>query len=510
MDISRRRFIEGFFAAGAFGCSPALRAAGGALQGMSPGIAFGVVSDIHLAASRGKDGALSFAGEEKFRETLGLFGRRGVDAVAICGDMADRGLVPELEAVARAWNAAFPGGRNASGGKVERLFVYGNHDYEGWRYGGARSPARKIFGEGLEKQTIGADPAGAWEKVFGEAYEPVWKKEINGFTFAGAHWCSDKCRAGANFNPGAARWIEANAPRFDPARPFFWFQHPHPRNTCYGPWAWGYDSGATAAALSRFPNAVAFSGHSHASVNDERAIWQGAFTSIGAGSLKYVGLNYADVPPHGRENDRPWLGQDGEDPYKVMPRMPTRDGHQGMIVRVYRDFMSIERIDCGDFAPLGENWIVPLPVAQPPPFRFEKRAAESKAPQFAPGAALSVKMAQGKNRGGGKDHVKSVKQPVVEIAIPPPDARSGARALDFKIEIAGANGKTDVKYVFAQSFYRSAASGLADRPTVCRIAAGRLKAKGDLKIKVFPRNSFGKAGRPAEAALARRKPRSAG
>ena len=49
--------------------------------------------------------------------------------------------------------------------------------------------------------------------------------------------------------------------------------------------AWGHDKGIATKTLSNYPNAIAFSGHSHYSLTDERSIWQGAFTSIGQSSL---------------------------------------------------------------------------------------------------------------------------------------------------------------------------------------------------------------------------------
>ena len=109
-------------------------------------------------------------------------------------------------------------------------------------------------------------------------------------------------------------------------------------------------------------------------------------------------------------------------------------------------------------------------------------------------------MTKGKNRGGKK--VKVVKQPVLEITIPPANGKKGARALDFALRITGENGKADDRYVFAESFYRSESGGAANVPTVCSLAANCLKASGKLRIEVSPRNSFGKAGAPISATFA--------
>ena len=492
--IRRREFLGVMASFGAFGVAGCVSAMRTASNG-SPKLTLGVLSDIHLSIGKGKDGALSFAGEEMFRKALGWFRGQGVDGVLVCGDMADRGTIEELEAVARAWYSVFPDGKAPDGRRVEQLFVYGNHDYEGYKYG---ERVKSIFGKEYYDHAINKDLAAAWKKCFHEDFNPIWRKEVKGYTVIGTHWTKDHCRGWEEVGTSyASHWFEKNGATLDPSKPFFYLQHPPLKGTCHCDWVWGHDNGLVTQALSKFRNAVAFSGHSHASINDERAIWQGAFTSIGAGSLKYTGLEYGDVLPFGRENDLPSPGQRNEDPYKIMHKMKIHSGHQGMILRVYDDRMVFERRDFEDLGLLGDDWVVPLPSAEPMPFAYAKRAAASVPPQFPQGAALEVRMTKGKNRGGKK--VKAVKQPVLEITIPPANGKKGARALDFALRITGENGKTDDRYVFAESFYRSESGGAANVPTVCSLAANRLKARGKLRIEVSPRNSFGKAGSPISA-----------
>ena len=487
MNVSRRWFIGGM---ASFGAIPLLRAAPGVFSAGKPNMTLGVVTDIHVCMDI-KNGSPVFHGEEMFRRTLEWFRDKGVDGVVICGDIADHGLVDELDAVARAWQSVFPDDKAPDGRHVERLFVYGNHDWEGYKYGDA---AKKLFGDQAFDHTIRKDPAAAWKRSFHEDYAPVWHKKVNGYSVVGAHWIADHCRGWNELGvPQTPEWFAANGKSLDPSRPFFYLQHPSPKNTCHCDWVWGHDNGASTEALSAFRNAVALSGHSHASINDERAIWQGAFTSIGAGSLKYIGLEYGDVAPFGRENDNPMRGQDGENPYKVMKKLSTWDGHQGMLVSVFDDRMVFDRRDCENFTSLGEDWVVPTPLAEPLPFAYAKRAAESIAPEFPNGAALKVRMTTGKNRGG-KD-VPQVEQPVIEVTIPACSAE-GRRALDFAVKITDENGGRDDKYVFAQGFYRSAASARSKAPTVCSIPVRRLHVSGKLTIEVTPRNCFGRAGKP--------------
>ena len=489
MKVSRRWFIGGM--AASMGTARLLRAESGVFSSGTPNLVLGIVTDIHLSIGR-SNGVFVFGGEGTFRSTLEWFRDRGVDGVVICGDMADCGLIEELEAVARVWYEVFPNDLAPDGHRVERLFVYGNHDYEGYSYG---STARNLFGDSYYDHTINKDLAAAWQSCFNEAYSPVWRKEVKGYSFVGAHWIADHCRGWNEIGvPQMPDWFAANGATLDPSKPFFYIQHPPPKNTCHCDWVWGHDNGASTTALSSYPNAVALTGHSHASLNDERAIWQGAFTSIGASSLKYIGLEYGDVTPYGRENDRPAPGQRNEDPYKIMSKMSTGDGHQGLLARVFDDRIVFERIDCADFTSLGDDWVVPTPLAEPLPFAYAARAAASLVPEFPAGAALQVRLTTGTNRGGGG--VSAVEQSVLEVTIPAACRAGCGRALDYALKITDGTGIRDDKYVFAAKFFRSTASGAANVPTVCKLPVSRLGASGPIHIEVTPRNSFGRAGAP--------------
>ena len=175
-----------------------------------------------------------------------------------------------------------------------------------------------------------------------------------------------------------------------------------------------------------------------------------------------------------------------------MRRMPTWDGHQGMVARVYGDRIVFERRDFESGDRLGDDWIMPLPVAEPPPFAVEPRPAASVAPQFPAGAALAVRMTTGTNRGGG--NVKSEQRRVLEVTIPAANRAGAGRVFDYALEISGTDGGTDRKFVLAAGFHRSAGSKEAAEPTVFQIDADLLRSKGGYKINVVPRNCFGVAG----------------
>ena len=260
MDISRRWFIGGMTAFGAASFSRIIHAKSGVFSADNPEARIGMITDIHISLRRTKDG-YCYEGVDVLRKTLEWFRDREVDGVAICGDIADYGLVEELEEFARIWNSVFPGGKTLTGRKVERLFVCGNHDWIGYTYNGGK----KLFGEKAVEHSLSKDGFAGWSKVFDEPFESIWRKEIKGYTFVGAHWIADKCRSREEKGvPQAAPWFAANASSIDSSKPFFYLQHPLPKNTVNAPipissFKDGFDSSS-----SKLPAwAVAISGIPH-------------------------------------------------------------------------------------------------------------------------------------------------------------------------------------------------------------------------------------------------------
>lgn len=448
-----------------------------------PNLTIGMISDIHV---RGviKNGKWKYAYHDFFRKALEWYRDQGVDAVSVSGDLTEYGFIKEMEKVGETWFSVFPDNKAPDGRRVEPLFVTGNHDFEGYRYRGKKG--KKFFGDKLNDHITAANFEGVWKRVFGEDFHPVWRKEVKGYTFIGANWLSAKCRGKDEKGAAhAAQWFKANASSVGRDKPFFYFQHPPVKNTAHGSWLWGHDNGLVGAELAGFDNAIAVTGHSHASISLEKAIWQGEFVSIDVGALKYTGRLYSDSAPHFRENDT-LAASTIELEKRLMKPIDVADGRQGMLVRVYDDRIVFERRDFEDMSVLGPDWVLPLNKKGEKPFSFDSRAIASKAPEFAPGAKLiaTIKSVKRKNT-----IVKAL-----EVVIPPVE-RNGERVFDYEIEIIGSNGETDRKYVIAEGFNRSRNSLKANSPTVLLVALDTLKAAGNLNIKVFARNSFNKKGK---------------
>lgn len=445
----------------------------------SPLLRFGVASDPHVT---------DWASAAAFRKALRWYRDQGVDAVMVAGDLTDHGLLPQLENVARSWREVFPDDRTPDGRHVEKLFIYGNHDFEGLAYRDRWMDAAfavhdlsREEAEGLQLTKVGMGKA--WAQCFGEPYSPIWRKRVRGYDFIGGH---SAWKAPA----GLGEWFAANAGSIDSDKPFFYFQHPHPRGTVYGPRACGCDEGASSRLLSSFPNAVAFSGHSHLPLTDECGVWRGSFTSVGTSSLSYACFSGP------RENARvaSWTGT---------PQMPSlgdiaraaaigEEGgepiRQGMLADVFDDHIALRRLDFVRDEELDEPWVLPLPARGE---SFAARAERTVAPEFQGGAAVSVSFARGRDRAGEEtDQV---------TASVPPAVANATRPFDYEVSLEAREG--DVSLVIGSWRFYS--------PTVAHpkrfdrngnpafiLARSILPGKAFFRFSVRPFSSYGVAGKP--------------
>ena len=455
-NVSRRLFLASAAASGARFLSAA--------PGGESHLRLGVLSDIHIF-------------DEKqvpvFERALEFFRDRKADGVIIAGDMADRGLVDQLELVGKAWFKVFPENRRPDGQPIEKLFVYGNHDVQGHGYGDTPKKLAEKYPDEATRAAhrIVTDRKAVWERVFKEPWTGVYAKQVKGYTFIGSHWGYEK---------ELEAFLKANEAKLGlkGKKPFFYAQHPHPGDTVQGPWAWGHDRGVATRALSAYPNAVAFSGHSHYSLTDERCVWQGAFTSIGTSSLSYIFAQYW------REN-----GESHDNVLMQMPTLPEHLGKQGMLVSVYDDRMVIERREFVTGHSLGDDWVVPLPAGTGAgSFAYGEQAKRKVAPEFASDAKVAVSFVDDENKDIGR---------AVQLDCPRAEERGGCRVFDYEVTATLVEDDVDLVQVQRRFIAPDFFLPLESKIPSCRfrLALSDLKLKGHYRFGVTPVESFGKKGR---------------
>ena len=432
----------------------------------------GVLSDVHLHEEGDEDTLL---------KAFAYFRDHGADAVLIAGDIADNGKVSQLKRCADAWFKVFPNDRAPDGRRVERLFIYGNHDVWGGYWDNNRFREDSIY--------YNDRYAKVWEDVFHEPYSDFWLKAVRGIPVIGAHWTRRD-----NFD-GLADFLKAHTQEIDPSLPLIYTQHSHPLNTCMGPWAWGRDNGASTRALSRYPNAVAFSGHSHYTLVDERSVWQGAFTSINTVSLRYASNDYS-LRENINGNGHGYQGEKKARKHRMSEygSKETADGRQGMFVSVWDDHLVIERRDFFHEASLGPDWLVPLPASESAPFALKVHGRRRVAPEFAKGAKVSVRTVAPANE---KDFTH------INVTFPAANPVNGCRVNEY--EVTAVLVEDDVEVVQAQrrmmspDWYKP--ENLLVDSVSFTFAAEDLPLKGHYRFEVRPIECFGHKGGEIESGI---------
>ena len=461
--MTTRRCFIGSLAASAGAAAFAGKTLGG------PDLKVGVLSDIHLSQPEKHKSQDAI---DMFRHVLEFFRKERVDAVLVAGDLTNGGTMTELRVVAAVWNEVFGKDANAP----EKIFVTGNHEKvyfdQAKKKGELDSP---VYADGLY-----LDVKKNWRELFGEEWSPFFIKTVKGYSFVGAHWMEW-------FKEKDFRaFLAANRAKLENGRPFFYTQHAHPKNTCYGPWTWHqWEGGPTDGVLADWPNAVAFSGHTHYSLTDQRSVWQGPFTSIGTAALRWLSL------PYGRENGASELGLG-----RRMSQMCW--GSQGMVMSVWGDRMVFERYDFVNNEKLGDDWVVPVLRSKDGEreYSFASRMSKAAAPEFPEGAKIALAERDGMSPKTATKQPEKERQLVVKF---PAAVGSDDLSRVFDYELAVDCVESDVTRRMATKRVYQPGAHLNIRRTgaavECVFGLCELPAT-TFHLSVTPMNSFGMRGKP--------------
>lgn len=436
-------------------------------------VRFGVVSDVHIG---GRETA-----PQRLETALRWLKARDVDAVMFPGDIAHRGLISEVERFAAIWYQVFPEGRGRDGRKVEIMISTGNHDAgANWTRKTDEWRAQNVLAHGDNFVRV-------WDRLFHEKFELVWRKRINGVDFMGSQWPSLK--------PELEKYMAGHGAEFDPSRPFFHCQHEHPARTCHGRFLDCEDRGEAGRAFARHPNAVVFSGHSHYTIVDEQALWQGAFTSIGAGCCHEGGL------PVCVDNCSPFWSSRVKQHLQDTLHDPDNwggdpDGGCFEMVDVFADRLVVVRRSSVYDAEMGPAWVVPLPAAAGGRLDPARRKSGRTAPQFAAGAALIAEICP---NGCAEERQARRGEPCLRVTVPNSVGADGNRVFTYGLDVSCGGKSVKKGRIMAAGF--SVPLKESDRPSVWLVALDELPKGCDAVVTATPEDCFGQTGRPLTAVI---------
>ena len=289
--------------------------------------------------------------------------------------------------------------------------------------------------------------------------ETDFHRVIGGFHFIGI----SRSSALKHYTKQQIEWLDENiaaAVAADPEKPVFVFQHEHVRDTVYGSSktdGWGLDTFTD--VLSKYPQVIHISGHSHFPANDPRAVWQGEFTAINDGGLAYYELAVD--------------GKNGQFP-EGKERMS-----QALIIEVDADNRVLVKVlDVDEGKIMREFLIDNITEENKTKYAFDTRKQAADAPVFAEGSALTCEKKDGK----------------YYVTVPQASVSEDNEVFVYRISVLNKNGKTVYEdWAFSQYFF-------ADRPESITFDGFRALGK-NLTVKVCAEDVWGNRSESLEIKL---------
>ncbi len=430
----------------------------------------GVLSDIHVSYDYVDEvygnvsGYFNGVQPSRFEKALRFFKSQGVQAVIVAGDLQEASGTDEanldrqkdwLQTVVDIWFEVFPEAPGEAG-YVEPIFTYGNHD----------------------SALVAAQ---YWPEEWG-TYEDAFIKTVNGYSFVCTH--NAKESYGANL-------LEKVAPS-NQDKPIFYIQHCPINNTVPGSTGgYGVGYGQTGRAnIAPYPNVVAFNGHTHAPLTDEKSIWQGdagnegQFTVINTATINYTGVGY--------DNDMSVNSYAGN----------AQQTEHGLIVDVTGSEVSVDRYSfndmtinaetneiSGEAVKIGETWSWDACDVTDRPYAWDTRYATANAPVFADGAEVTVNTVT--------DTSVTVTVPAASMTAP---AGYSDMIASYVVEACNpTSGEVEATGRMATSYH------VDDKPDVYQdsytVTVSGLKAGTQYTLKVYAQEFFNKRSEPLTAQI---------
>ena len=237
-------------------------------------LSFGAISDIHITGNNDDSVSKFRAALTQLKVAAAKHDKNGLDAITIAGDIADTGKASQVNMFAKLIK---------NSGIENVMLTPGNHDHSG---------------DAVATLKYYIDTMG--EKYYkNDVDSTMINKGARHCVLNGVHFILiEPAQYGNNcpYSKDVLTWLDSTLKKItkeDPNAYVFIYTHPMIYDTCYGsdlPDGWWYTTDLT-NILSKYPQAVTFSGHLHFPINDERSIMQTKFTSLGCGSVRYLAID---------------------------------------------------------------------------------------------------------------------------------------------------------------------------------------------------------------------------
>lgn len=397
-------------------------------EDFTPILRFVVCSDVHLDCTNDQNRETKF--QAVFTDTYKYAAKssyKKLDAVIVAGDFANRGRDEEYIRFNELVN------KNIKS-ETQLLTCLGNHEFINYRdYDAtiAYERYKALINENVDTHVV-----------------------INGYHFIGVSYDDN----GKTFK-GKTEWLDAQlkeASKDTPDKPIFVYQHPHPTATVYGSINWSDVD--IRAVLTKYPQVIDFSGHSHYTSTDPRCVWQGSFTAIGTGSTCALmsNLNY-----FGHDEDAP--------------------GDSGACWIVEVDADGNTRLQLWDLAnhqffEKNEYYFVNSTKPTDHKYTWGNMKSLDTAPQFPEGATITAK----RNSEGN-------------VVLSFPDATAYWGAENYKISVTKGALKDVWSETVVSNYVRTVSDGM-------NVDIGDLEA-GTYTVRIKPYSPYAKGGKTLKATI---------
>lgn len=435
MTINRREFL---LSAAATCAATSVRTVFAA-AGEKPILRVGILSD-----SQGY-GYKEDWGFHNLERALEVLAKEGVDVLVNAGDIVDGPEQIEALAYVQELETKYFGER-----KPVDAACLGNHEL------GFRAAKDRAFAERNLKR---------FAEIYGHPEGQLVHKVVKGFDFI-----TFSCFEDVGYDAAAIAQLKAaldKAVGRDSKKPVFVVTHFHPQHTVVD--SEGKRGAPLTELFEKYPQVVSLSGHCHYPLQDERCIWQGAFTALETSTLSY-GCIEGDFANTCGGCILPW----------------GRESVGFMIMDIFGDRLEIRRWQAEDQKPMkdGRAWTVRYPYRPSDAVYTEaKRKAEEVAPVFAKGTPFLFRYDFG--------YVYFVFDQAAH-----PDLVHHYRLELTELDADGKPCAEPKSWRYLGNFYRYERN--RDRRLCIKVMPNAMGEGKRYLAKVFPVASFGTEGRPLQ------------